>query len=78
MLGVAYLTASIEAAVREHAERTAYREYHTDLLYMISSALGNIPGARFRDIIKPEPKEERNGAEIVADRLDRFGIKVVD
>ena len=45
---------------------------------MISSALGNIPGARFRDIIKPEPKEERNGAEIVADRLDRFGIKVVD
>lgn len=78
MLGVTYLTDSIMAAIEEHSEITAYRVYQTDCLYLICGSLGNKPSRRYCDILHPEPKDERSGMEIAEERLERFGIKVVD
>lgn len=78
MLGVTYITDSIVAAMMERAEQTAYRVYETDCLYLICCALGNNPGKRYYHILNPIPEDKRSGMEIAEERLDRYGIEVVD
>ena len=78
MLGVEYLTESILTAMKKSFETMSYRVYHTDCLRLISCALGNNPGKRYWNIIRPEPADERTGMEIAEERLERFGVKVVD
>ena len=60
----------------------AYRIYVTDCLRMISENTAKISGgsyitAKFADIIKPKPVDDRTSDEIAADIIKRAGIEVI-
>lgn len=78
LLGVTYLTDSLITAMNVHRQNEAYRVYVTDCFYGIFSALGGKMERRFYDILHNTPEDERDGEEIAYERLERFGIKVVD
>lgn len=78
LLGVTYLTDSLLYAMNTQRKDEAYRVYVTDCFYGIYSALGGNMGRRYYDILHPAQEEERSGEEIAHERLERFGIKVVD
>lgn len=50
----------------------------TDCLYYIGRHLGISMQYRYFDILYPQPEEKRSGKEIALERLERFGIKVVE
>ena len=52
--------------------------YVTDCLYTLCGWSGNRPARRYRDILWPEPEDDRPGLEIAAERLAGYGIEVVD
>lgn len=68
----------ITAVMDKHVELETYRTYKTDCLYLICCALGNNPGIRYYDMIHPREEDDRPCEDIVSERLERFGIKVVD
>lgn len=79
VLGIQYLRDGLVSAVNEHVEIEKYRIYHTDCLYLLCCALNNNPGFRYADMIRPVAEEDtRSCDDIVSERLERFGIKVVD
>ena len=78
MLGVNYLADSIAAASRRLEIEEAYRVYHTDCMYALCAFLGVEVKRRFLNILHPELEDRRTGTEIANERLERFGIKVVD
>lgn len=78
LLGVTYLTDSLLYAMNTQRKNEAYRVYITDCFYGIFSALGGKMDRRYYDILHPETVDTRNGEEIAYERLERFGIKVVD
>lgn len=73
-----YLTDSILAAARRLGVEEAYRIYHTDCMYAICTMLGADMKKRFFYILHPELEDRRTGKEIAYERLERFGIEVVD
>ena len=62
----------------KYAELETYRVYKTDCLYLICRALDNNPGIRYYNMIHPKEEDDRLCEDIVSERLERFGIKVVD
>jgi len=78
LAGVGYLRDGITAVINKHAELETYRVYKTDCLYLICCALDNNPGIRYYDMIHPKEEDDRPCEDIVSERLERFGIKVVD
>ena len=78
LLGVAYLTDALTYAVNERKRTEAYMIYETDCLQLIGKSLGIEFNSRFYDILHPEKIDNRPAEEIAEDRLERFGIKVVD
>lgn len=78
LAGVEYLRDGMTAIMSKHAELEVYRVYKTDCLYLICCALGNDPGIRYYDVIHPKEEDDRPCEDIVSERLERFGIKVVD
>lgn len=73
-----YFTDSLIAALDERRQNEAYRVYVTDCFYGIFSALGGKMERRFYEILHPEAEDTRSGEEIAYERLERFGIEVVD
>ena len=63
----------------KHVELETYRAYITDCLYLMCCAWGNNPGIRYCTMIHPKEEEDDNRSceDIVSERLERFGIKVV-
>lgn len=55
----------------------AYRVYITDCFYVICASLGNKIGKRYYDMLHPEDNSV-SGDTLARERLERFGIKVVD
>ena len=78
LLGVNYLIDSILAAISEHQKMEHYRVYVTDCLYTLCAWAGNPLSRRYYDILHPNADEKKTGDEIARDRLERFGIEVVD
>lgn len=66
----------IAAVMASHKEET-YRVYETDCLYGIGKALGIGFSKRYYDVLHPQPEDDRTSEEIMNERLERFGIKVV-
>lgn len=80
LAGPRYLIDCIEnAAIRRLREET-YRGYVSDCLYTICAWSGNKLRKRYFDLVNPdaEPVDNRSGEEIAKERLERFGIKVVN
>lgn len=77
MAGVEYLTDGIIASINKHVELEMYRVYETDCLYLLCCALDNNPGMRYYDMIHPTVEDDRPCEDVTAERLERFGIKVV-
>ena len=78
LVGVQYLTECICAAMEAHLNDDAFRYYVTDCLHGLCNANGVKVTRRFYEIMHPQPKDQRDGMEISMERLERFGIKVVD
>lgn len=78
LLGVQYFLDSLLNAMNTQRKNEAYRIYITDCFYGIFSALGGTMGRRYYDILHPSQEDTRSGEEIAHERLERFGIKVVD
>lgn len=78
LLGITYLTDSLIAAVTERVQTEKYRVYETDCLYAICKSLGVEIEKRYYDVLRPSEEENKPADEIVEERLERFGIKVVD
>ena len=80
LIGVEYLTSCLSAAVTARVRDDTFRVYVTDRLHTLCSWTGNPPPVRYLDILRPEqaPDDPCDGDEIVRERLDRFGIKVVN
>lgn len=79
LLGVTYLTDALLGACARLRKQEAYRIYETDCLYGIASALGLKIHGRYAELIQhSEPEEDRTGKEIAIERLEHFGIKVVE
>lgn len=79
MLGVTYLTDALLCACARLRKQEAYRIYETDCLYGIASELGLKIHRRYAELLQPsEPEENRTGKEIAMERLNHFGIKVVE
>ena len=78
LLGVQYLTDSLMYAMNTRRQDEAYRVYVTDCFYGICSTLGGKLERRYYDILHPAQEETRSGEEIAYERLERFGIEVVD
>lgn len=78
LLGIPYLTGCLAAALDARLKEEAYRVYVTDCLYYVAEAWGTRMKCRYYEILHPQPEDKRTGKEIALDRLDRFGIKVVD
>lgn len=55
----------------------AYRVYVTDCFYVIAASLGNKLDRRFYDMLHPED-DSVDGAALARERLEHFGIKVVE
>jgi hypothetical protein len=64
--------------MRQRLETEAYRVYETDCLYAIARTLSVPLTRRFYDILHPTEKDTRSGMDIAEERLERFGIEVVD
>lgn len=77
-MGVPYFTDCLITAVGDYRREEAYRVYVTDCFYAITQSLGNPMRRRFYDMLHNTPEDERDGEEIVYERLERFGVKVVD
>lgn len=78
LLGITYFTDSLVAAMTERVQTEAYRVYETDCLYAIGRALGIEWNKRYYDVLHPAEEDPRSGMEIARERLESFGIKVVD
>lgn len=70
------------ARFNQHQRDLAYRIYVTDCLRMATEntakmSQGAYTAARFYDIIKPKPVDNRSGNEIAADIIKRAGIEVI-
>lgn len=78
LLGVPYFTDSLIAAVNNYRQEKAYRIYVTDCFYSITYSLGNPMNKRYYDILHNTPEDDRDGEEIAYERLERFGVKVVE
>ena len=78
MFGSGYIAQCVMATVEEIRREESYRIYETDALCGIGRALGLSFEKRYYDILHPQPEDNRSGGEIAAERLERFGIKVVD
>lgn len=81
-MGVRYLNDGIVATINSYTELEIYRVYETDCLYLICCALGNTPSVRYYNLVHPEMGDDgdaidRPCEDIVSERLERFGIKVV-
>ena len=70
------------ATIEEYADLEKYRVYSTDCLYLICCALGHNPGIRYIDSIRMREddtnNDDRSCDDIVSERLQRFGIEVID
>lgn len=64
--------------INERNTLETYRVYQTNCLYLLCCALNNNPGVRYKDIIYPIAEDERPCDDIVSERLERFGIEVID
>lgn len=62
----------------ERSERIAYEVYMTDCMYIVCAGLGNKPDKRYCDLIHPPKEQQEPDGGDVYERLNRFGIKVVD
>lgn len=78
LLGIGYLTDGLIAAMYERLQTETYRVYETDCLRLIGIAVGVDIDKRYYDILHPAEEDNRNEEETASDRLERFGIKVVD
>ena len=76
MLGSGYFVDCIANAANEYYREEAYQVYETDCLYAIGRTLGIKFPCRFYETLHHN-EENRSGEEIAAERLNRFGIKVV-
>lgn len=77
-MGVTYLTDLLITALNESKQEEAYRVYVTDCFYSICCSLGNPMEMRFFDVLHNNPVDDRDGKEVAYERLERFGIKVVE
>lgn len=64
--------------IKRQVENDALDLYITDCLKMIAESTakyagGSYPRARFSDIIKPLPQDQRNGAEIIEHIKQKLG-----
>lgn len=75
--GPGYLTDCITFAAARRLREETYRIYVTDCLYMICAWSGNKLSKRYCEIVNPVPEDDRPGEVIAAERLERYGIKVV-
>ena len=84
LLGKAYFTDAIMAAMDARRREEAFNVYVTDCFYGIYNALGGNAKKRFYDMLHPSDDEDEieeetlGGDELAHKRLERFGIKVVD
>ena len=84
LLGKAYFTDAIMAAMDARRREEAFKVYVTDCFYGIYNALGGHMNKRFYDILHAYDEEHGteeetlDGDELAHERLERFGIKVVD
>lgn len=76
-MGGGYLAECIIAAANTLRKEETYRVYETDCLYGIAKALGVGISRRYYDVLHPQPEDDRTSEEIMNERLERFGIKVV-
>jgi len=77
LLGIGYFTDALIAALNTQRRTEAFAVYVTDCLHSIGQSLGVKYDRRFYDILHPRPVDHRPADQIAADRLNRFGIKVV-
>lgn len=78
VLGAVYFVDGICQAINRRVKELNYRIYETDCLYAICKSLGVDIRRRYYDVVRNRSSDdERNGDEIVRERLERFGIKVV-
>lgn len=77
MLGIPYLADAVTAAVTARLRDESYRLYVTDRLYVISACLGVRPNKQYRDILYPRIEDTRPGKEIAMERLETFGVTVI-
>lgn len=78
LFGIGYIVDCIYNAIAERVAEENYRAYETDCLMAICRTLGVKIPKRYYEILHPAPEENRSGSELAAERLERFGIKVVD
>lgn len=62
----------------DRQRREALDIYVTDCFYRICASLGNPPHVRYYDLLHPQPEDTREAVDIAHERLERFGIKVVE
>lgn len=78
MMGCGYVVDCCISAFNHKQKQLNYQIYLTDaamtLINMFSNG-GKFP--RYFDLIHPEKKDDRTGAEIAADIIKRHGLKVV-
>lgn len=77
MLGAEYVMSTVIDTLNVQRIEEGYRVYETDCLYAIATALGIKMQRRYYDVLHPSQDTEEDN-ETARERLERFGIKVVD
>ena len=70
------------ARFNQHRRDLAYRFYVSECLRMIGENTAKVGGgsymtAKFEEIIRPKPADNRTGEELAADIIKRAGIEVI-
>lgn len=70
------------ARYQSHQRDLAYRFYISEALRIISENTARFGGgsymtSKFSDIVTPKNRDKRTGEEIVADIVNRAGLKVI-
>lgn len=74
LLGAEYMMDAVIDAINARREMEMYWEYTSECLRGIGASLG-MKITSFRDILHPQPVDNRSGLEIAVDMLGKFGIK---
>ena len=76
--GIPYLTDCVIRAAEKRISIERFQVYVTDCLYALCAGFGGQMGKRYSEILHPQKDEDKPTEVIVEERLERFGIKVVD
>ena len=81
-LGIKSILSTLRIKCKEDFEQEAYRLYSANCLRMIAFNTARLSQGEYitknlADIINPKPEDNRTGAEIVEDVINKLGLEVI-